>query len=177
MTGPGFVSGGSLAIASLRAEKDHQRFDLLSNILPNQRTRQDRIRKSLIDRLEAHINAGGADATVKWSHQFVAHAGDSQAAGWRDLQVTFEQVAEVQKRIIQVVQLVSAYLLQTSALGPVVPIMHNPFDRFDGLVSPQALAKARQRRDYLEKDRNSWLHNDWGSRDLLTVVGWPETPQ
>jgi hypothetical protein len=34
--------------------------------------------------------------------------------------------------------------------------------------------RARQRREELEEDRNSWLHNAWGSPDLLTVIGGPK---
>jgi hypothetical protein len=174
VTGPGYVSGDSLVVGQLRAEKAQQRFDRLSRVPPNRRARTDRIVKSLIDRLEAHITDSGADEAVKWSHQFVAHAGDSQAIGWRNLQVTFEQVAAVQKSVVQVVHLVSAYLLEGPSLGLLVPITATPFDRFDRLVNPQALAIARQRREELEKERNSWLHNDFGSPDLLTVVGWPD---
>jgi len=83
-----------------------------------------------------------------------------------------EKGTSAQKSIVQVVQLISTQLLQGPSFGRLVPIQPNPFHRFDRLVSPQALEKARRLWDDLEKDRNSWLQNDWGSPDLLTVVGW-----
>jgi hypothetical protein len=135
------------------------------------RARTDRVPKSLIDHLETHIAESGAEDIVKWSHQFVAHAGDSQAKGWRDLDATFEKGTSAQKSV-HVVQLISTQLLQGPSFGTLVPIQPSPFHRFDRLVSPQALEKARRLWDDLEKDRNSWLQNDWGSPDLLTVVGW-----
>jgi hypothetical protein len=166
-----YISGGGLPY-------DHHthRFDRLSLVAPAQRKRTDQISKDLINCLEGHIEKSGVSEIVKWSHQFVAHAGDAQAARWRDLDVTFEKVASAQRSIAQVVHLISWPLLQASALGNLVPVEHSPFARFDRLVNPEALAKARKRRDELEKDRNSWLHNNWGSPDLLSFIGWPDVP-
>ncbi len=164
-----YISGGGLTY-------DHQthRFDRLSLVAPAQRKRTDRISTALITCLEEHIEKSGASEVVKWSHQFVAHAGDAQGTQWRDLDVTFEKVASAQKSIAQVIHLISWPLLQASALGNLVPTEHSPFARFDRLVNPEALMKARQRRAELEDDRNSWLHNNWGSPDLLSFIGWPD---
>jgi hypothetical protein len=173
----GFVAPRSPMSSYLWAKHAHDRFDRLSQVSPNRRHRTDRIRKRVIGHLETHIAQNGVDDILKWSHQFVAHAGDTRAGGWREPNITFEQVVSAQKSIVQVLQLITAILLQGPGLGNLVPVYQiNPFARFDRLVDPQALAKARQFRDSLEKDRNSWLQNDWGSPDLLTIVGWPEAP-
>lgn len=172
VTGPGFVSPSSPILSPLLTERAQQRFDRLSKIPADPRDRTDRIPKAFIDHLEKHIAESGADDIVKWSHQFVAHAGDSHAKGWRDPEATFEKGTSAQKSIVQVVQLISTQLLQGPSFGTLVPIQSSPFHRFDRLVAPQALEKARQLWDDLEKDRNSWLQNDWGSPDLLTVVAW-----
>jgi hypothetical protein len=176
-----YVSGDgqpydNTALPGLWSKATHSRFDRLSLVASDQRKRTDRISKSLIDHLVDHIRKSGARDVVKWSHQFVAHAGDAQTAQWRDLEVTFEKVASAQRSIAQVVQLISWQLLQAPALGPLVPAEHSPFAHFDRLVNSEALEMARQRRDEIEKDRNSWLHNDWGSTDLLTLIGWPNPP-
>jgi hypothetical protein len=172
--GPGYVSSSSAVGRFFLAEREHERFDRLSRV--RGRMPADCIPKSLIDQLKVHITNSGADEVVKWSHQFVAHAGDAQARGWRNLQITFEQVASAQKSIVQVAQFISAQLLQGPGLGTLVPVEYKPFDRFERLVNPRALAKARELRDDLERDRNSWLQNNWGDPDLLTVVGWPDAP-
>jgi hypothetical protein len=91
VTGPRFVSPRSPTLSPLLTEKAQQRFDRLSIIPAKRRTRTDRIPKSLIDHLEKHITENGTDDIVKWSHQFVAHAGDSRAKGWRDPPATFEK--------------------------------------------------------------------------------------
>jgi hypothetical protein len=114
---------------------------------------------------------------MKYSHQFIAHAGDSRSLGWRELNVTFDQVVATQKAIIQVLQIVTAVLLQGPSFGEIVPIQYKPFDRFDRLVSHEALEKTREFRTSIERDRNSWLQNQWNSPDLLTVIGWPEAPR
>jgi hypothetical protein len=172
LTGPGFVSPSSPILSSLQTEKAQQRFDRLSKISADRRARSDRIPKALIDHLEKHIAKSGADDIVKWSHQFVAHAGDSEGRGWRDPDATFEKGISAQKSIAQVVPLTSTQLLQGPSFGNLVPVQPSPFRRLDRLVSPQALEKASRLWDDLEKDRNSWLQNDWGGPDLLTVVGW-----
>jgi hypothetical protein len=175
--GAAFAPLRSAMSGYLFAKQAHNRFDRLSRVPPDRRKRTDRIPKSLVEGLEAYIAQSGVDDILKWSHQFVAHAGDPRAGGWRELEVTFEQVVSAQKSIVQVLQLITAVLLQGPSLGNLVPVYQiNPFDRFDRLVDPQALAKARLLRESLEKDRNSWLQNDWSSADLLTVVGWPEAP-
>jgi hypothetical protein len=138
----------------------------------------DHIPARLIDRLNGHIEESGTSDIEKSSHQFVAHAGDPQAAGWRDLgDVTFEKVASAHRSIAQVVHLISWQLLQAPTFGNLVPFEPPPFYRFDRLVNPEALAKARKWRDELVKNRNSWLHNDPGSTDFLTVIGWPMPPK
>jgi hypothetical protein len=168
----------SSPVASMLAEKAHQRFDRLARIPANRRERCDRIPRSLVNYLETYIKESGADDVVKWSHQFVAHAGDAQAPGWQEVEITFAKVEAVQRSIAQVVQLVSANLLQGPGLSKLVPMFQrNRFNRFEDLASPTATAKARERWDELERDRNSWLNNDWGSSGLLTAVGWPDAPQ
>jgi len=169
---PEYVSHSSPILSPLLTEKAQRRFDRLSKIPSERRVRTDRIPKGLIDHLEKHIAKSGADDIMKWSHQFVAHAGDSQAKGWRDPEATFEKGIAAQKSIVQVVQLISTQLLQGPSFGTLVPTQSNPFHRLDQLVSQQALETARQLWDGLEKDRNSWLQNDRGTPDLLTVVGW-----
>jgi hypothetical protein len=172
LAGSGYVSPSSSILGPLQTEKAQLRFDRFSRIAGDRRARTDRVPRAFIDHLEKLIAKSGADDVLKWSHQFVAHAGDSQAKGWSDPEATFEKGISAQKSIAQVVQLISTQLLQGPSFGSLVPIQSSPFHRLDRLVSQQALEKARQLWDDLERDRNSWLQNDWASPDLLTSIGW-----
>jgi hypothetical protein len=113
--GSGYVSPSSSILAPLQTEKAQLRFDRFSRIRADRRARTDRIPRAFIDHLEKLIAKSGADDVVKWSHQFVAHAGDSQAKGWSDPEATFEKGISAQKSIAQVVQLISTQLLQGQA--------------------------------------------------------------
>src|SRR5262249_23669215 len=121
VTGPGFVSPSASILSPLQTEKAQQRFDRLSKITVHRRARTDTIPKGFIDCLERHFAKSGADDIVKWSHQFVAHAGDSQSNGWSDPDATFEKGISAQKSIVQVVQLISTQLLQGPSFGRLVP--------------------------------------------------------
>ena len=53
----------------------HEQFDRLAGIDPGKRTREDRLPASLLDTIEAWLDASGADAIVAYSHDYLAHAG------------------------------------------------------------------------------------------------------
>ncbi|MGH7117743.1 MAG: hypothetical protein ACREFP_01885 [Acetobacteraceae bacterium] len=174
LSGPGFVPSDHPAPRYFLAKAAHERFDRLSRISPSQRARTNRIPKRLIDHLRNHIENSSAQDTVKWSHQFVAHAGDTKGAGWRNLQLTYEKVVSAQQHVVQVVHWISSELLQAMTLSRLVPVLQfKAYERFDRLVTPESLERARQYRCELEKDRNSWLQESQGTSDLLTVIGWP----
>lgn len=56
----------------------HQRFDRLSGIAPANRTREDRLPRALLDRIESWLDKSDANELAEWSHANLAHAGSTE---------------------------------------------------------------------------------------------------
>jgi len=60
--------------AYLAAQMAHQKFDRLSRVRPEDRSRNDHLPKRVIDELDRWLEKSGADEIVKWSHTLLAHS-------------------------------------------------------------------------------------------------------
>ena len=135
----------------------NERFDRLSDIQPDRRTRGDRIRKRIFGRIEGWLTAPEISSVVTWSNTTLAHAAD-RPIHLSASAPTFEMIAAAQRDIVRAAVALTTYVLHGAALGEIVPVLqYNQFHRFDRVVSDPAVQKmARQKWFELADERNRW---------------------
>ncbi len=115
------------------SECAHKQFDILSGIDPKCRNRDDHLPASLIETIERWIDESGAENLKKWSHKYLAHAGDPRSRKEvADLRVTANNIGEVIRVVARATEAISRLLLnadgRSNALMPV-----EQFDIFENL--------------------------------------------
>jgi hypothetical protein len=128
----------------------HQQFDKLSGIAPEKRTREDRLPRALLDRIEGWLNGSEADELAEWSHAYLAHAGSAESRkALAEAIITNDRITAVTRVLGRVTEAISAYLLfaggRMNALMPVAQ-----FDQFENLERP-----------ILPEERRESLHDFW----------------
>jgi hypothetical protein len=128
----------------------HQQFDRLSGIDPGNRTREDRLPRALLDRIEGWLNTSDADELAEWSHVYLAHAGSAEnRKALAEAIITNDRITAVTRVLARVTEAISAYLLfaggRSNALMPTAQ-----FDQFEHLDRP-----------VLQQDRQDSLRDLW----------------
>jgi hypothetical protein len=112
----------------------HEQFDMLAGIDPMKRSRDDRLPVSLLTTLDKWLADSGADDLVKWSHKYLAHAGDPESrTKIGDLKVTTNKMTDAIKALARVTEAISAWLLFSGGRsGSLMPVAQfNPFEKLD----------------------------------------------
>lgn len=131
----------------------HQKFDQLSGVSADKRSRNDRIPKAHFQTIERWISDCGADDIADWSHQYLAHAGSridrDRIAG---LTMSGSRIDRAIIGLARATEALSADVLNsTGGAGALMPTPQ--FDQFERLDSPaagpMALAAGQQRWDEL----------------------------
>jgi hypothetical protein len=155
----GHTSGPKAHFSSRLA---HEQFDRLSGILPKHRSRNDRLPKSLLAKIERWMTESGAEGLAEWSHAYLAHAGGPERRQEiANLQVTRQKLTEAIKALARVAEGLSAYVLFAGGRsgGGMMPVpQYGQFKKLQFPVMPRGgEAKAHQLWRKLSDERNSYL--------------------
>jgi hypothetical protein len=115
----------------------HETFDQLSGIDPSKRQRDDLIKDSIVDRLEAWLANSPAPKIIELSHKFFAHAADMTSRGSLAYAgISLADIAEVHRAIVRVERAITDQILYVGVSRDVVPMP--PLGLYAGLASPYA---------------------------------------
>jgi hypothetical protein len=145
--------------AQMRCEMRHERFDALSKVPADARTRVDSIHPDVFARLEDWLSKGGVQNLRKISNKYVAHAADAKSRGkLAPAGLDFSEIEEAQRAIIKVTQAIFDIILSSGTYSPVVPMV--PLGYFgnvwDGNSMVVSTTRMQARWDSLEEVRNKW---------------------
>jgi hypothetical protein len=120
--------------ADFISEITHRQFDKLAGIDHAKRNREDRVPNRLLKTIEGWLDGSGADDLAKWSHAYLAHAGDPRSReAIADLQVTANKIIQAIRMLARTTEAISARLLnaggRSSNLMPFAQF--NQFEKLD----------------------------------------------
>jgi hypothetical protein len=156
------VQGGFLPTQGVDAwpmsARVHNNFDILAQVDPQKRTREDRIKIEVLEHLESEINK--CENIKKYVDKFIAHAAAPETrAGLsnEEKNITLERLETCHKIIYQVASFISGQLLFESNLGGLPVPQYDHLKNLDKRwVSPKNLEKARKKWDEFAKEVSSW---------------------
>lgn len=128
----------------------HQNFDFLSGTQEYNRSRSDKIREEILDRLDNIINTCGAKNFINYANTFVAHAANKanrekfESLAWKP---TLGELYKSHKALCQVASAIYGKILWIGASG-LVPTAN--YDKFQNLDKP-----------WVQEDKICELHREW----------------
>jgi hypothetical protein len=153
--GPGAYWGDTSGPKAYAAsELLHLQFDRLSGIARSDRSRSDVLPKSLLAKVEGWLNNSGANEIVRWSHAYLAHAGNSRD---RDaiahLQVTNDKITAAICDVARVTEALSSEILGISGrMNALMPVAQ--YDVFERLEKPIASASQQAAAEGVWKNKS-----------------------
>lgn len=170
ITRENYVSGEGLPYDYSDADANwsaHLKFDRLAGKQAKSRSRDDKIPKRVIKILEGWLDAKEIGAVVDWTNEHIAHAADPENARTDVTPLTMDNIAASQRKIVRTAEAVSAYLLNGTIHGAIIPIRYNQFSRFEMIVNREAVKKAQERWRELAEERDQWTQGIW--KELLAM--------
>jgi len=156
------VHSGSLPMrgpdAFPMSESVHKNFDILAQVDPKKRSRNDRIKIEVLEYLESEIKK--CENIKKYVDKFIAHAAapetraslSDEAKG-----ITLERLEICHKIIYQVASFISGQLLWESNIGGLPVPQYDHFENLDKKwTTPKKLEKARKKWDEYKKEVSKW---------------------
>ncbi len=141
----------------------HERFDALSGISSERRSRDDLIRPEVFERIIGWLSIPEIKELKSLRDNFLAHAGDALRRGERNIMpgVRFDQLDKAQKAIIRAERAITDCLLSIGVAREVVPMPQlGIFSRLDIPYSTKAgLGQMHARWDELKTEREGWKLN------------------
>jgi hypothetical protein len=122
----------------------HRQFDRLSGVDAAKRKRSDALPKSLLAKVEGWLQGSEAEEIVKWSHSYLAHAGNSQdREAIAHIQMTNNKISAAIRDVARVTEALAGEILyiggRANALMPVAQ-----YDVFERLEKPIAQDRERE---------------------------------
>jgi hypothetical protein len=117
----------------------HEQFDMLADIDPAKRSREDRLPMSLLTTIESWLDESGADELARWSHAYLAHAGGPESRKRiAELTVTTNKITDAIRALARVTEAISALLLFASGrMNSLMPVAQfNVFEKLDKPIMP-----------------------------------------
>lgn len=116
----------------------HEWLDRLIGNAPDNRSRQDRIKKSVFVQLEKILDQSNAVAISKWSHAFLAHAGSPlRRQEVESTEVTNDRISSAIRELVRITEFISNNILGIGGYrGAVMPTAQ--YDVFENLHHPVA---------------------------------------
>lgn len=140
------------------AERVHQNFDILAQVNPKNRKREDRIKFKVLEHLEIQIKK--CENIKKYVDKFIAHAAAPETrAGLSNKEkgITLERLETCHKIIYQVASFVLGSLLWEPNLGGLPVPQYDHLKNLDKFwISPENLEKARKKWDEIAKEVPKW---------------------
>jgi hypothetical protein len=145
----------------------HEQFDRLTGKNPSNRSRDDRIPKSVFKRLHEWLGSASIKRLDFVRDKYLAHSSNAaQRNGEKFQGIRFTEIDEAQRAIVRVERVLSDLILARQIARSVVPLP--PLGLFSNLDIPYATRAAQeamyQRWDELTKERDDWR---WGLLDEL----------
>jgi hypothetical protein len=173
------VHSGSLPTngpnAFFMSERVHKNFDILAQINPKMRSRNDRIKIKVLEHLESEIKK--CENIKKYVDKFIAHAADPETRASlsnEEKGITLERLETCHKIIYQVASFISGQLLWESNLGGLPVPQYDHLKNLDKRwTTPQKLEKAHKKWDEYKKEVSKWdstslwppsFKIDWGNK-------------
>ena len=161
--------------AWIMPEMIHKNFDILAQVNPKKRTRQDRIRIEVLEHLKTKIKK--CDYIKKYVDKFIAHAAAPETrTGLIDEEqgLTLERLETCHKIIYQVASFVSGKILWESNLGGLPVLQYDHLKNLDkSWGSRKNMDKARIKWDEVDREVSKWdsislwppgFTTDWNSK-------------
>ena len=148
--------------AWMSSQRAHEQFDRLSGKASTNRNRNDQLPRSLIDTLDKWLTNSGAVKIARWSHVYLAHAGNRDARlKIADFNLTGEKISSTIKELACTVEAISAFLLfESGRSGSLMP--QPQFDVFEHLNKPimstEEIKLADKYWRTLANDRDNYLN-------------------
>lgn len=139
-------------------KKKHENFDMLSNVSPQNRSRTDRINKSIFIKLNKELKI--CENLRTYANKFIAHASDPIGRlklTENQKKVTLDKLDQCYKAIIRVSSFIGVIVLYEHTLGRVPTPQYNHLENIEKPMVSQ---------DDLEN-----LHNYWHKR-VNEVINW-----
>jgi hypothetical protein len=139
----------------------HRQFDGLSGIAPENRKREDRLPRALLDRIEGWLDSSDAGELAEWSHVYLAHAGSAEnRKALAEAIITNDRITGVTRMLARVTEVISAHLLfaggRSNALMPTAQF--NQFENLDRpVLQPEQLESLHDLWDRLSDEREQFL--------------------
>jgi hypothetical protein len=154
--------------AYIPAKMVQQKFDRLTGVRPEDRSRNDRLPKRIIDELDRWLDESGADEIVKWSHTLLAHAAGPTSPNRSAIataEPTANKITECVRAFVRVAEALANTILGHSGRGMLVPMPQ--FNPFAGLTNPLAPQQSPGFMDAcwdrFAKERNGFLEGIEGA--------------
>jgi hypothetical protein len=140
----------------------HERFDSLSKVKADKRTRFDRIHDDIFARLNQWMETSRAQPLIKVSHKYLAHAAEQSALqNVSPSGLSFAEVEAIQRAIVRVTRAIFDIILNSGVHSEVVP--DTPLGFFGQVWEGDNLVLSTSRMqaywDEMKIERNSWLKN------------------
>jgi hypothetical protein len=148
--------------AHIPAARAHEQFDRLTGVRPENRRRDDRLPKRIIDTLEHWLKEDVIDEIVKWSHTFLAHAAGPTSPNRNDIAAaapTVEKITTSIKCFVRVADAATGFILFESGRGVLVPVpQFNQFAKLENSLMPSDRHELLSEQwDKLTEERNAYL--------------------
>lgn len=140
------------------AERVHKKFEILAQVNPKERSREDPIKIDVLEHLETEIKK--CESIKKYVHKFIAHpAAPETRAGLSDEEkgLTLQRLETCHKIKYQVASFISGELLWESNHGGLPVPQYDHLENLDkSWVSLKNLEKARKKWDEFAKEVSKW---------------------
>jgi hypothetical protein len=174
------VHSGSLPTsgpdAFLMSERVHKNFDKLSQVHPKMRSRNDVMRREVLDHLESELTK--CENVKKYVDKFIAHAAAPETTASlseEEIGLTLDRLESCHKTIYQVASFISGHLLWESNIGGL------PIPQYDHLkyldkkwTTSSNLVKAHEKWNEYEKEVSKWNSSPLWSPSFKTE--WENRP-
>ena len=139
----------------------HKQFDRLTGVSPENRRRDDRLPKRIIDTLDDWLKEDVIDEIVKWSHTFLAHAAGPTSPNRNDIAAaapTVDKITTSIKCFVRFADAATGFILFESGRGRLVPVpQFNQFEKLENSLMPSDGHQLREEWEKLAQERNAYL--------------------
>ncbi|MBT3071043.1 hypothetical protein KKP04_09190 [Rhodomicrobium sp. Az07] len=145
-----------------KSEMLHFKFDRISGVKPDERSRKDTISDSIFQKLDSWMSESGAKEIVEAGNKYLIHAADEKSRKYVSISqfgFTFEQIEKIHRMFVRVEHCISSEILNSSFRGSVAPILAFGFaENLDRpYIAADALPALHKEWRACEAERQTWL--------------------
>jgi len=168
---PGLQPAESPLSEWIRSRDRHERFDKLSNVLPGNRARDNKIDESVLLMMDGWIESPAASKLITISHKYLAHAAQQSTIRTAvPTGLSFAEVEGIQKAVVQSMRVIYDIILSSDIYSEVVPMV--PLGFFGTVWNEESLiestARMNKQWDEMAEERNKWVRDI--DNDLFTSL-------